>query len=226
VTSSLVLLDNALDRGFYRPADHWRRALGRDIETVDVSGGAALPRPDAHTHLLITGSEASILSPAPWALAEMAWLQEAIAGGARVLGSCWGHQMIAATLGGTACVRRSSEPEIGWRDITVSARDLILPAAPFQAFCVHFDEVVPGSHPDLRVLAASEECAVHAFRWGDLPVWGLQSHPEIDPPTARAMMAEELRRFPTETALWQDALAERTRDSGHARAILDAFLAC
>lgn len=224
MTASLLLLDNAIDRTFYRPAEHWRRVLGRNIEAVDVPGLAPLPAPGAHSHVLISGSEASILAPAPWALDEMAWLAAAVKQGVHVLGSCWGHQMIAAALGGPGCVRRCAPPEIGWREIAVSSTGGILPSGGFAAYCVHFDEVVPGSQEEVEVLASSRQCEVHAFRWGRLPVWGLQSHPEIAPPTARAMMTEALRRFPREAATWQPALAEPVKDTGHARAILDAFL--
>ncbi len=225
MAASLLLLDNALDRTFYTPREHWQQVLGGALEAVDVPGGEALPPPGAHSHVLISGSEASIVHPDEWAHREMAWLRAAVAAGVRVLGSCWGHQMIARALAGPDSVRRSVVPEIGWRHVVVSSSDHILPLEGFTAFCVHFDEVVPGCHPDLDVLAYSAECAVHAFRWGELPVWGIQSHPEIDPATARAMMSEALRRFPGEAGTWQPALAEPVRDSGQARAILEAFLA-
>ncbi|HPC82889.1 MAG TPA: hypothetical protein P5234_03755 [Thermoanaerobaculaceae bacterium] len=223
--TALVVLDNSIDPTFYRPVEHWAQVAGRPLAAVWVAGGAPLPEPGAHTHVLITGSESSILDPPPWASAEMAWLRAAVAAGARVLGSCWGHQMMAAALGGAGCVRRSPTPEYGWFDIEVHEPDAILPSGGFAACCLHSDEVVPGSHPELRVLASSPRCAVHAFRWGSLPVWGVQSHPEIDPPTGRAMLAEAMERWPEEAELYRAALAGESRDSRHARAILDAFLA-
>lgn len=222
---SLLVIDNSLDPTFYRPVEHWERVAGRPLDSAWVAGGAALPEPGAHSHVLVTGSEASIVEPAPWAEVEMAWLRQAVARGVRVLGSCWGHQMIAAALGGRACVRRSSTPEVGWFAIEVLEPDAVLPAGGFAAYCVHFDEVVPGSHPELRVLASSCRCAVHAFRWDQLPVWGIQSHPEIDPPTGCWMMEEAILRWPEDAKLFRAGLAEDVRDTGHARSILDAFLA-
>lgn len=223
--TSLVVLDNSVDPTFYRPVEHWERVAGRPLASVWVAGGAALPAPDVHTHVLITGSESSIVEPAPWAEAEMAWLRAAVAAGASVLGSCWGHQMIAAALGGAGCVRRSPTPEFGWFEIAVAEPDAILPERGLAACCLHSDEVVPGSHPDLRVLASSPRCAVHAFRWGDLPVWGVQSHPEIDPPTCRRMLEQAAGRWPEDAPLFRAALAGEVRDSFHARLVLDAFLA-
>ncbi|MDW7672780.1 MAG: hypothetical protein SCM88_13940, partial [Bacillota bacterium] len=34
--------------------------------------------------------------------------------------------------------------------------------------------------PDFKVLGQSEKCAVHAFQYRNLPVWGVQFHPEYD----------------------------------------------
>lgn len=222
---SLVVLNNSVDPAYYRPVEHWERVAGRRLASVWVAGGEALPEPGAHSHVLITGSESSIVEPEPWAVAEMEWVRVAVARGSRVLGSCWGHQMIAAALGGASCVRRSATPEYGWFDIAVAEPGAILPERGFAACCLHSDEVVPGSHPELRVLAASPRCAVHALRWGDLPVWGIQSHPEIDPPTCRRMLEEAVQRWPAEADLYRAGLASQVRDSGHARFILAAFLA-
>jgi GMP synthase (glutamine-hydrolysing) len=43
----------------------------------------------------------------------------------------------------------------------------------------HYDEVynLPGG---FKVLASSPCCAVHAFQFKDLPVWGIQFHPEYN----------------------------------------------
>lgn len=224
VPPTLLVLDNALDHGSYRPAEHWSRVAGRQLEAVWVAGGEALPDPGTHSHVILTGSEASILERAPWAHVEAAWVRQAVASGVRLLGSCWGHQLLAFALGGQECVRRAARPELGWIDVTVAVEGGLLPAGSFAAFALHFDEVVAGSHADLQVLASSPSCAVQALRWGSLPVFGTQSHPEIDPETGRALLAEVARYSPAQASLIRDALAASPRDSGAARPLLEAFL--
>jgi GMP synthase-like glutamine amidotransferase len=225
----LLVLDNAIDHDMYRPVEHWRCLAGFIPDSVYVPSGAALPAPGAHTHVIVTGSESSIVERAAWAEAEIRWVQQAAARGVRILGSCWGHQLIAAALGGPGCVRRSPTPEFGWQHIELLpgslGADRELVTTSFDSFVSHFDEVVPGCHAELRVLASSPGCAVHALRWGDLPVWGVQAHPEIDPPTGRAFLEIALRRWPEHASLFRAALDGPVRDSQIGRALVERFLA-
>jgi GMP synthase (glutamine-hydrolysing) len=221
--SRLLVLDNALDHAIYRPVEHWTALAGFTPDNVHVAAGAPLPEPGAHRHVIISGSEASITVRESWAEAEVAWVQRAVQRGVRLLGSCWGHQLIAVALGGPACVRRSATPEFGWARIEVTVPDLL--EASFECFVSHFDEVVPGSHPELRELARSPGCAVHALRWGDLPVWGIQAHPEFDPESARYFLTVGIERWPDHAALFEAALAGPVRDSQIGPALVERFLA-
>jgi GMP synthase-like glutamine amidotransferase len=222
----LLVVDNAIDHRMYRPLEHWSALAGFAPESVHPPGGGALPAPRAHTHVILTGSESSIVERAPWAEEELRWLQIVARSGARVLGSCWGHQLIAAALGGPGCVRRSATPELGWERVApaAGASDPLLDAG-FEAFVSHFDEVVSGCHPELRVLAASPGCRVHALRWGDLPIWGIQAHPEIDPASGRRFLELGALRWPEHASRFRAALASPVRDSGSGRALVARFLA-
>ena len=223
-TPTLLLVDNALDHSLYRPRDHWERLAGGSLAVVRPPLGEALPEPGLHTHVILSGSEASIVERAAWAEAELRWVRRAAAAGVRLLGSCWGHQLIAAALGGPRCVRRALTPEVGWVAITVRDEGL-LPPGELWSFASHFDEVVPGSHPDLHVLAGNPACAVQALRWADLPVWGVQPHPEISLPEGEAFLRTTLHRWPNLATICAAALAGPRRDSEAGAALLPRFLA-
>lgn len=95
-----------------------------------------------------------------------------------LLGICYGHQTIAYIWG--AKVAKGSSAEYGVSEITVDDEDLILKGLPkkFRAWVSHFDEVkeVPeGFIP----LAHSETCKFEAMRHTELPVFGVQFHPEV-----------------------------------------------
>jgi GMP synthase-like glutamine amidotransferase len=222
---AVAIVDNSIDPSVYRPVDHWNRFLGTPAEAF-VAREGHLPDPGAFSHYILTGSESTILERPRWALAEAEMAKEAVARGAVVLGSCWGHQLLALALAGEAHVRRAARPEIGWIRVRVDRpSDLLGPAGrAFYTYSIHYDEVF-NLPPGFEVLASTDQCPVQAFRYGVRPVWGLQCHPEIDIPTGlrnlRALVAQD---FKGREALLA-ALAQTPRDSGRIRRIVRAFLA-
>lgn len=221
----LLVVDNAIDHAFYRPVDHWAKAAGFAPHSVYAAGGEPLPDPAEFSHVILTGSESSIVDPTSWANNEAAWLRTAVQRGARVLGSCWGHQMIARALGGAHCVGRAAAPEFGWLEIPIDDPAGVLPATAMSAFVSHFDEVVKDCDKQMRVLARGQSCAVHAMQWGSLPVWGIQAHPEIDPETGAAFLREALVKWPSHSPAIEAALAAGPNDSASVSGIVQRFLA-
>lgn len=222
---SVLVLDNALDHGFYRPVEHWTRLLGFEPESVYVPTAKELPEPGRHRHVIISGSEDTITALPAWAQSEADWIQKAADAGARILGSCWGHQLIAIALVGPDSVRRAPHPEFGWFSVEVIDDDGLLPKGSFDTFCSHFDDVVPGCHPDLKVLARTPACPIHAFRFGHLPVWGVQGHPEVDPEVGKGFLKGGMDKWPEHKAIFEAALSSPVRDSQIGTSLVRNFLA-
>jgi len=95
-----------------------------------------------------------------------------------LLGICYGHQTIAYIWG--AEVARGSSAEYGVSEIMVDDEDLILKGMPekFRAWVSHFDEVkeLPEGFTGL---AHSETCEFEAMKHKELPIFGVQFHPEV-----------------------------------------------
>jgi len=222
---TVAIVDNSIDPTIYRPVEHWSRTLDVPWKAFTAREGR-LPDPAGFSHIILTGSESSIVERELWAEAEAVMVREAIAGGAAVLGSCWGHQLLAYALAGESHVRRAARPEIGWIAIRVEKDSEILGPAgtrPF-TFSIHYDEAfdLPAG---FEVLASSAACPVEAFRLIGKPVWGLQCHPEIDIPTGLKNLRDLVDRgFKGRDALLE-ALEQTPRDSGLIRRIVPAFLA-
>lgn len=220
----LLVVDNSLHPDLYRPVAHWRAAASVPLVHVRPPAGEELPEPGDFRHVILSGSECSIVDPPGWALAEAAWLQEAVQRGARVLGSCFGHQLIALALGSPSCVRRAARPEFGWIPLRLTG-EWLLPPGEVHAFAAHFDEVAAGAHPAIRVAGRSPDCEVQFLRWGELPVFGVQAHPEIAPAEGREFLERAGRWFPEQAERFAEALARPVRDDRLAPRILERFLA-
>jgi len=220
----VAIVDNSIDPDVYRPVEHWSRHLDVAWDAY-VARDGKFPDVEAYTHVILTGSEASILEREPWVDEEAELVRRAVAGGTPVLGSCWGHQLIAFALAGEAHVRGLPRPEIGWIPLRVDKEsDLLGPAATPYTFSIHYDEVrdLPAS---FEVLASTEACPIQAFRVGDKPVWGLQCHPEVDIPTGLNFLHDLVDRGFKGRDVLLEALRQPPRDSGLIHRVIRGFLA-
>ncbi|MCH8271467.1 MAG: gamma-glutamyl-gamma-aminobutyrate hydrolase family protein, partial [Planctomycetes bacterium] len=110
-------------------------------------------------------------------------IERAAETGIPMLGICFGHQILASALCGRDQVFRRQTCEVGYRWLDVEpgavddsvARDLV---PRVYMFVWHNDEV-RAEHPDINVLATSPDCPNHIWRFRDLPIWGIQGHPEV-----------------------------------------------
>lgn len=138
------------------------------------------------SHLILSGSEASATEDRPWNVPLEAIARRAVDAGMVVLGICYGHQFLARILLGRKHVRRATVPEFGWIRPSLRPNPLFEGIEDPLVMVSHFDEVHELT-PDFLVLGASPDCAVHAFQYRDLPVWGVQFHPEYGPAEADAI---------------------------------------
>jgi GMP synthase (glutamine-hydrolysing) len=94
-----------------------------------------------------------------------------------LLGICFGHQLLAYSLGGK--VEKSPNPEYGLVKIRVMEEDTILRGfRDFSAWESHNDEVVTAP-PGFITLASSEGARVQAMANPGELKFGVQFHPEV-----------------------------------------------
>jgi GMP synthase-like glutamine amidotransferase len=221
----VAIINNAIFPKIYKPVEHWAAYLKGVEWKAFYAPHGELPDIDAFSHVILTGSEASILEREPWVEREAGWILEAHAAGRILLGSCYGHQLLAFVLAGPAHVVRCREPEIGWIPVERTMDSRILGSkGPAFTFSVHFDEVRDLPEPFV-VLASSEICPIQAFGVTGRSVWGLQIHPEIDEAAARRLLTAFREIFPRFRPIYDRALASTSRDSRLILKIVKAFLA-
>ncbi len=222
--AKIAILDNSLNLAVYDPVRHWGRYLSLPWQAFRPKDGDLPDLEQGFSHLLITGSEASILEREDWVEEEVRLVREAADRQLAILGSCYGHQLLALALAGPRHVRRCARPEIGWLPIRALRPSRLLgpKGRPF-TFSTHFDEVV-GLQDPFEVLASTESSPIQAFCLKGKPVWGLQPHPEINPAEAKRLLADISRLNRGARALYQKALASKPKDSGLIRGVVQAFL--
>ena len=197
-----------------------------EVETRDVAAkkGRFPDLSEGFTHLILTGSEASIMERDLWVYQEVEFVREAVEKNLPVLGSCYGHQLLAIALAGYKYVRRCKKPEIGWIPIKIKMDNHLLGSrGVFYAYTLHFDEVAD-IDDKFEVLASTEQCRIHAFKLKNKPLWGIQAHPEINVPTGRQLFNNLISLETKMTPYYEEALKSRSRDSNLIYRIIDNFL--
>jgi len=194
--------------------------LGPEFETrsYDVSAGE-IPGSGAHHAYLITGSPAGVYDPLPWIEPLQQFIREA--GQAKMVGICFGHQVMAEALGGQVeksdkgwgaglqryeVIRR--EP---WMDGEVS---VALPAS-------HQDQVVV-QPPNTEITLASGFTPFAGLAWTDRPAISFQFHPEFSPAFAKALIQKRYDVVPDpDTAI---ASLDAPNDNGRVARWIRNFL--
>ena len=184
----------------------------------------AVPSLDGYSGLIVLGGPMSVddIGDYPHLATEVDLIKEAVKRELPILGICLGSQLVAKALG--AKVKRNSEKEIGWYDLSpteIGKKDPLLSTFSNveRIFQWHGDtfELPKGA----LHLASSPLCRNQAFRYGE-NIYGFQFHLEVDEPMIERWLRvplnkkeiEELdgkidpRTIKKETPLYIDRLKE------------------
>ncbi len=164
---------------------------GVELAAFDLTAMELPADLDAYDGWITTGSKLSVYDDEPWvhAFADLVRLLDRER--RRLVGVCFGHQMIAHALGGK--VIKSDQ---GWR-VGIKEVDIVNPQSwmepvreSFRVLNSHQDQVVDlPAHATL--VGSNEHCPVSMMTVGD-HFLGIQGHPEFVPEYSRALM--EARR--------------------------------
>ena len=195
--------------------------LGPGFETVVYDIAGRLPdSPNAHPAFLVTGSPAGVYDGLPW-IEPLKDFLRAAKGKAKLVGICFGHQVMAEAFGG-----RVEKSHRGWgvglQRLAVHGR------APF--LNGEREVAVPASHQDqivvpppaAEVLASSPFSPYAVLAYRDQPALSMQFHPEFTPEFAKALIEARRERLPDPDAAIAslDAPDDREAVAGWIRAFL------
>jgi GMP synthase-like glutamine amidotransferase len=194
---------------------------GFDIGTFDVAAGELPSDPAAFDAYLITGSPAGVYDPLSWIEPLQRFIRAAKS--SKMVGVCFGHQVMAEALGGHVeksdkgwgaglhhypIVRR--EP---WMD---GEAEVAVPAS-------HQDQVVL-QPPNTEIVASSAFTPYAALAWTGRPAISFQFHPEFTPEFAKALIEQRFDIVPDPDAKIAslDAPNDNARVAGWIRRFLEA----
>ncbi len=201
------------DHGDY--PEMFEKLLGRlnptiAFTTYNVQHG--LPEDVSCEAYVVTGSRCSVYDDLPWIHQLVGYLQKVLASGAKVIGVCFGHQLMAHFFGGEA-----SRADKGWavgvhRSTVVASQPWMIEADRKQELSLlssHQDQVT--TLPEGATLYMTNDfCPMAGFVMDD-QVITIQGHPEFNKEYAAALMG--IRREILGEEVYGKGIASLTQDT-------------
>lgn len=169
-----------------------------------------LQQAGAATHLILSGSEASTLDDLGWEDEMEKVIETFINNSQPILGICYGHQFLVRCLAGKAYLRKAPHPEMGWGNLSLKENLLFEGLNNPVCLLSHYDEAI-NLPKDFHVLGSSDKCDIHAFQYKELPIWGVQFHPEYDLEAGQEIFDDLKKKDPAFTHQFVDELEEESR---------------
>ncbi len=170
----------------FKDFEHWIidkfENKDKNIVIINAQENEKLPTLTKNDAVILTGSHNMVTHEELWSLEVEKWLPKLIENEIPVLAICYGHQLLAKSLGGISGYHENGI-EIGSVDINLeeNAKDDEIFSKlqnSFKAHTIHSQTVIELPKNATR-LAFNNHDKNHAFRVGNC-AWGVQFHPEFD----------------------------------------------
>lgn len=189
-----ALIDPFIGYGAMFNALFERQSVPAELEVFNVVEGYY---PEAAAHYdayLVTGSKADSFGDDPWIETLRGFLLERYQRGDKLLGVCFGHQLLALLLGGKA-----QRAEQGWgvgshRYTLAEQATWMAPQAEDLTLLISHQDQVTALPEGATVVASSAFCPYAAYRIND-QVLCFQGHPEFEQAYFRALLELRQQRF-------------------------------
>jgi len=164
-----------------------------DIMVINAEHGDLLPDADECAGVVVTGSHVMVTDNLPWSVKVAEWIPSLLEKEVPFLGICYGHQLLAHSLGGKVGFHPEGI-EVGTVDINLlpeCAADSLFRSLPstLPVHVIHSQTVIILPKGAVRFAMTPFE-PNHAFRVGRC-AWGVQFHPEYTVDIMRSYIINE-----------------------------------
>ena len=125
----------------------------------------------------------------------------------RILGICYGHQILAKALMKKNVCRKSRTPELGWRKVELELNPLFEGISNPVFYESHLEEVF-GLSDDFTIIATNVNCDIQGYQYKDLPIWGVQFHPEVTFEFGEQSIKNKLANYESMRKIFKNELEE------------------
>jgi len=194
-----------------------------DWRTYAADEGELPAAPEACDGYIVTGSSAGVYDPEPW-IGELLDFLRAAKGRAKLVGVCFGHQVMAQAFGGQV-IKSPKGWGIGEHDYRLLSREPWMDGGTTMRLPASHQDQVVSLPPGAEVIAASDFTPFAALAWRDQPAISMQPHPEFEPAYAAALIeARRGRVYPDDVAERALATLQGPDDRARVGRWIDAFL--
>ncbi|SDH78333.1 amidotransferase [Pseudomonas panipatensis] len=168
-----------------------KQPVPAEFKVYNVVEGHYPPDSEYYDAYLVTGSKADSFGDDPWIQTLKRYLLERYKRGDKLLGICFGHQLLALLLGGKA-ERASQGWGVGTHEYRIAEQPgWMQPSLDQLTLLVSHQDQVTHLPENARVIASSDFCPHAAYAIGD-QVLCFQGHPEFVSDYSQAIL--DLRR--------------------------------
>lgn len=204
----------------------FRKGLEPETNSMDLVAfrcyeGESPPQPEEFDGYVISGSRYSVYDDYPWIAQLMQFVRDCWNKNIKVVGICFGHQLIAHALGG-----RAEKADVGWgfgiQSTKITSRkpwmsDLDdLNGDIYNLIVIHQDQVVE-MPPEFKTIAENDFCP-NSMIVADEKMLGIQGHPEFG--KEFCAFRADFRRELIGEEVYQSTLHSLQENQTHSKTIL------
>ncbi len=222
----LILHNGTKPNGAHRVA-RWFEDRGLQASVYWAYNNQFPNQLDMFDGCFITGSPHGAYEDIPWIHKEHKLIQKMAEQELPILGVCFGSQILGSALCGRDQLFRRTACEVGFLSLQMmpQAQTDLLTAQlgeSLNMFVWHNDEV-RATHPDMVILASTLECPNQIWRYKNMPIWGVQGHPELTRASALTLFDEDRAVFERDGADIAN-LKATAHDAPEAKTLLTQFV--